>query len=208
MSTNYSRRGFLSRTTAAAGAAMVGLSLPQFLAACKEAGQAREEPGGSFKVLSFDEATELEAIASLILPTTETPGAREAGAIYFIDHVLAKGRPDLLDPVRAGLADLASRAQSDSPGAETFSDVDEKTQIAILTRIEESDFFQTVRLLTLAGVLADPSYGGNRDRLGWDLIGFEGHFAFAPPFGYYDAHHSDDPPGGPTAYESGGGDHG
>ena len=31
-----------------------------------------------------------------------------------------------------------------------------------------------------------PAYGGNRDRVGWKLIGFEDTHAFYPPFGYYD----------------------
>jgi hypothetical protein len=28
--------------------------------------------------------------------------------------------------------------------------------------------------------------GGNRDEVGWKLIGFEDKFHFEPPFGYYD----------------------
>ncbi len=31
-----------------------------------------------------------------------------------------------------------------------------------------------------------PTYGGNRDGLGWKLIGFEAQHVFQPPFGYYD----------------------
>jgi hypothetical protein len=31
-----------------------------------------------------------------------------------------------------------------------------------------------------------PAYGGNRDRVGWKLIGFEDTHAFYPPFGHYD----------------------
>jgi hypothetical protein len=31
-------------------------------------------------------------------------------------------------------------------------------------------------------------YGGNREQVGWSLIGFEGHHgAWTYPFGYYDA---------------------
>ncbi len=36
------------------------------------------------------------------------------------------------------------------------------------------------------GFLGNPSYGGNRDHVGWKLIGFEDRMAFQPPFGYYD----------------------
>jgi gluconate 2-dehydrogenase gamma chain len=168
---------------------MVGITLPQFVAACRDAEDARRT-GAAFKVLSSRHATELDAIAACIVPTTDTPGAREAGSIYFMDTLLAERRPDLLKPIDNGLADLSARAQATSPGADRFSHLDEKTQIAVLTEIEDSDFFYTVRLLTLAGMLTDPSYGGNMDQIGWNLIGFDGHFASTPPFGYYDANYT------------------
>ena len=171
-----------------AGAAMVGISLPQFLAACKEAGDSRLQ-GADFKVLSAAQAADLDAIASCIVPTTDTPGAREAGAVYFIDTILNTRRPDLLEPINTGLGGMSARAQAASPGAAGFADLDEDTQIELLTNIEDTDFFYTVRLLTLAGMFADPSYGGNRDGIGWELIGFDSHFAAVPPFGYYDANY-------------------
>lgn len=182
-----SRRTFLNQTGAAAGAALVGLSLPQFLAACREAEKARSA-GGSFKVLAPDEATEIEAVSACIVPTTDTPGASEAGAIYFIDNILGSARPDLVEPIRAGMADLQARARTATGTSANFSDLDEATQISVLTEIEKTSFFSRIRLLTLAGMLADPSYGGNRDGIGWKLIGFEGHFGWQPPFGWYDAH--------------------
>jgi len=35
-------------------------------------------------------------------------------------------------------------------------------------------------------MFALPSYGGNRDGIGWTLLGFDDTHAYAPPFGYYD----------------------
>jgi hypothetical protein len=35
-------------------------------------------------------------------------------------------------------------------------------------------------------MFADPAYGGNSDKVGWKLIGFEDRFAWQPPFGEYD----------------------
>ena len=184
----HSRRDFLHQAGAAAGAALIGVGLSQFLTACREAGQARSV-SASFKTLSPDEAVEIDAVAACIVPTTDTPGAREAGAIYFIDNVLGNGRSDLLEPVRAGLADLQVRSQTAARPADRFSELDEQTRIAVLTGIEKTYFFDKIRLLTLAGMFADPSYGGNRDRIGWELIGFDGHFGTQPPFGWYDAHY-------------------
>lgn len=31
-----------------------------------------------------------------------------------------------------------------------------------------------------------PKYGGNRDGIGWKLLGFEIQHSFQPPFGFYD----------------------
>jgi hypothetical protein len=55
-----------------------------------------------------------------------------------------------------------------------------------LTSIEQTPFFNTTRLLTLLGMFSLPEYGGNRDGVGWKLIGFEDAHVFQPPFGYYD----------------------
>ena len=42
--------------------------------------------------------------------------------------------------------------------------------------------------MTVFGFFAMSSYGGNKDHIGWDLIGFKGHHgAWEYPFGYYDA---------------------
>jgi gluconate 2-dehydrogenase gamma chain len=43
-----------------------------------------------------------------------------------------------------------------------------------------------VRQHTIMGFFSNPQYGGNRDKMGWKLIGFEDAFVFQPPFGYYD----------------------
>jgi gluconate 2-dehydrogenase gamma chain len=60
-------------------------------------------------------------------------------------------------------------------------------QDEVLKDIEKSPFFATMRFVTAAGMFGNASYGGNQDRAGWKLIGFESHGIFQPPFGYYDA---------------------
>ena len=44
-----------------------------------------------FQTLTTVDATELDAIAERILPATDSPGARDAGVIYFFDNVLKIG---------------------------------------------------------------------------------------------------------------------
>jgi len=49
-------------------------------------------------------------------------------------------------------------------------------------------FFETARVHTIMGFLIDPDSDkrGNRDGLGWKVIGRDPAHMFQPPFGYYD----------------------
>lgn len=161
------------------------LSLATLLIAAEQAIAAQQEQR-AFTVLAMDEAAEFAAIAARILPTDATPGATEAGAIYFIDKVLGSSRSELLEPMRAGLQALQASAQ-DAYGTAVFNALDAAEQDSLLRAIEKTPFFTTLRLLTLAGTFALPEYGGNREHIGWDLIGFDHRHAWQPPFGYYDA---------------------
>jgi hypothetical protein len=138
------------------------------------------------RALSADQAVEIEAIAAQILPTTDTPGAREAGVIYFIDHALATFDRSRRRDYQRGLADLRTRVAKKFPPSRKFSELDSMRQVEVLREIENTPFFGTVHLHTVVGFLADPHYGGNRNQVGWKLIGFDNAPTHQPPFGYYD----------------------
>lgn len=161
------------------------LSLPALLNAAEHSAAAHHA-AAEMTTLDADEAQEFAAIAARILPSDDTPGASEAGVIYFIDNVLGTSRSEWLAPLRDGLAALQMDA-SGSFGVKRFRELDALRQDALLESIERSEFFQTMRFLTLAGMFTLPEYGGNRDYAGWDLIGFDHRHAWQPPFGYYDA---------------------
>ena len=165
---------------------MLRLTAPALAAAAQAACTAKEQ-GSTFLTLSAAEATELDAIAARILPTTDTPGAREAGVIYFIDNVLGDELAHMLEGVRGMLAAFLAEARDRFPNTSTFSELSEADQDLYLTEQQTTPFFGAARALTLMGFFAMSSYGGNKDNVGWDLIGFEGHRATQPPFGYYDA---------------------
>ena len=181
------RRTFLARTGTALAGSRIALTLPAALATWATACTARDE--GAFRVLSAREATELEAIAARILPSgdssSDIAGASEAGVIHFIDAALSDLESGSLDAVRSGLDELLDSVGREHDGAR-FSALPEADQIAALEAIEDTEFFGAVRYLTLAGMFSNPSYGGNRDEVGWRMIGFE-QGAAQPPFGYYDA---------------------
>ena len=112
--------------------------------------------------------------------------AREAGVIYFIDRALGTIMADDLEPVREGLRDFEANLREKHPDATAFSALPHPQQIEALHAIEESDFFDRIRTLTIAGMFAHPSYGGNRDKAGWRLLHFDDRHVWTPPFGYYD----------------------
>jgi gluconate 2-dehydrogenase gamma chain len=72
-------------------------------------------------------------------------------------------------------------------GSASFSALAPEQQDALLVSIEDTEFFGTMRYMTIAGMFSLPEYGGNRDYAGWNLIGFEHKHVWEPPFGFYDA---------------------
>jgi gluconate 2-dehydrogenase gamma chain len=161
---------------------------PEILAAQEHARQAAQSAASaSFTYLDQKTAADVEALAGEILPSTATPGAREAGVIYFIDRALStfdQGRRDLY---RSGLADLDAQRKSMYPASESIAGLTSPQRVELLRPIEQSEFFQLLRTHTICGFLSEPSYGGNRDGIGWKLIGFDNQHQHQPPFGFYDA---------------------
>lgn len=181
-----SRRDFVG-ALAGVGAAWIVSDWVAVESALAHATQAvAQQPPPAFAVLSADEAADIEAMAERIIPSDETPGAKEAGVIYFIDRSLQTFNKDQVPFARAGLKDLNKRAAKRKAGAR-FAQLSTAEQDALLKEIENTPFFGGTRFLTIVGMFANPSYGGNRDSAGWKLLGFEPHAAHKPPFGYYDA---------------------
>jgi gluconate 2-dehydrogenase gamma chain len=164
----------------------------------------------------------LEAAMARIIPTDDTPGAREAGTVEFLDCYLAGlgriyAKPDgsgfeqlsgkraeawqrridrLREVYAAGLDDLDERARAAS--RMDFAELPSEQQDRILEQLDphhavlagdvggeapplqqtkaemDLDFFPLLCLHTRQGFYADPIYGGNRGRVGWDAIGFPG----------------------------------
>jgi gluconate 2-dehydrogenase gamma chain len=188
---NGSRRRFLTNTVSGIGTAWMALHWPSIVKAHEHAVAAAADPNAKLEFFSPAEAAEIEAIAAQIIPSDDSPGALEAGAIYFIDRALVSFDRERQPVYKSGLAMLQARTQQMFPASQQFSQLDKDAQIRLLAAIERTEFFEAVRVHTVMGFLADPSYGGNRDQVGWKLIGFEPKPAWKPPFGYYDAeeHH-------------------
>jgi hypothetical protein len=181
-----SRRRFLADAGGSLGAAWMAAHWPAIAAAHTHAATvAADSASSTLEFLTSEEARTVDAIAAQIVPTDDAPGAREAGALYFIDRSLRTWAATSADPFRVGLRNFQASFAAAHPSAE-FAEVDAATQFEFLTQVEATEFFATVRFLTLLGMFALPSYGGNRGGAGWRLIGFDDTHGFSPPFGYYD----------------------
>ena len=79
MNKALSRRTFLRNSSRILGRSCVVLTTPMVLSACKEVTNGASE----FKIFSIDEGAEYAAIAARIVPSDESPGASEAGVVFF-----------------------------------------------------------------------------------------------------------------------------
>ena len=120
-----------------------------------------------------EEAEEVSGLASLIIPSGSTPGAREAGALYFIDRALATFDRDKRETYRQGLRMVQARREELFPGSTSFSRLAPGDQLRLAKAIENTAFFATLRVHTVMAFLGRPEYGGNRNQAGWTLIGFK-----------------------------------
>jgi len=143
---------------------------------------------GTYRVLSESQAATVEALAAQIIPTDDTPGAREARVVTFIDNGLASFAAAQRPVFERGLAGFETEVHNRFPDAAGFATLQSATQVELMIGLEQRDpeFFESLRVATIAGMFADPKYGGNFEKTGWKLIGFDDRFGWAPPFGDYD----------------------
>src|SRR6202521_3405425 len=116
------RRNFLLRAGTGLSATWVSANWPALLSAtthARNAAQAATPP--KFEFFTPEEAAEIDAITARIIPTDDTPGAREAGVVYFIDRGLTTFGADDQKTYRGGLPELQARVSEGFPDATKFS---------------------------------------------------------------------------------------
>ena len=189
MSSNgRSRRSFLADSVTSLNAAWVAANYHGIAAAQEYVGQATQ--AGQIPRLTFftdEQAVEIEAMTAQIIPTDETPGAHEARCVYFIDRALSTFARGSQPAYLQGLRELQAKVRQVYPDGGKFSALTSGQQIKTLTGIEKTPFFNLVRTHTVIGFFARPENGGNHDKIGWQLIGYDGSLNHKAPFGYYDA---------------------
>ena len=184
---NFSRRSLVQAIAGIVATAITPVSwtdVAHAIDAASAAGQAGA--GAKLSFLTAAEAADIDAVTAQIVPTDDSPGAREAAVVSFIDRALASFYSQLAGDYRAQLASFQTTFRERHPAVGSFAALTPEQQIEHLKGIDQTPFFATTRLLTLLGMFTLPEYGGNRDNVGWKLIGFEDRHVFRPPFGYYD----------------------
>ena len=174
------RRAFLQRGGIYGAGVLVALHLPR-----PEAARAAAESTAP-TVLSPPEWATLEAATARIIPTDHEPGAKEANCVNFIDKALANEDAAAVPLYKGGLPALDGVARARHGKA--FVELTPAEQDAVLGDLEKGAaaewtiggqlpspvFFETLRVHTIVGFLADPSYGGNADYAGWRVAGYPG----------------------------------
>jgi gluconate 2-dehydrogenase gamma chain len=189
---------------------------PAALAAVQHARE-MAQPGAAprFDYFSPQQAAEVESLVARIIPADDTPGAREAGVVYFIDRALATFAKSDRKLYEEGLAEVQAQLRHKFPDVPKFSMAGPAQQDEVLRSLDDNaayggrpfgnhspgqSFFETLRQHAIAGFLIDPESDrrGNRDAIGWQVIGREREHMFQPPFGHYDRDYPGWQPGGET----------
>jgi len=176
----FSRRGFLARL----GLILSGGYLLTLRASWLPFARAPLKGG---KFLNGFEMQMCTAACERVLPRDQDPGATDLGVPQFIDALLHRRREAVEGS--SGEERLTSRGFVQGLYAlnkwtfererRTFPDLPPQRQDAMLRSFEQEAgskghrFIRELASLTLEGAMADPSYGGNKDHGGWQLIGFD-----------------------------------
>src|ERR1700756_4340053 len=165
MTSDLTRRNFLLRGCSSITAIWVSTHWPALLSAARHAREsAQSTPPAKLEFFTPEQAVEIDALTARIIPTDQTPGAREASAVYFIDRALTTFAVDDQKTYREGLPALQSRVRELFPSVEKFSAATPDQQDQILRSLDEqtgpagrhsrpsgasSSFFQAARAHTI-----------------------------------------------------------
>jgi gluconate 2-dehydrogenase gamma chain len=135
MGSTVTRREALKRAAWILGGTVSAPTILGVLAGCQGERKATWTP----RTLSADQRNTVEAIADIIIPETETPGARAAGVDQFVDAMLSDYYPAKeRDRFLAGLARVDARAQRQH--SLPFARLSREQQTAIVLDLDKAAF--------------------------------------------------------------------
>ncbi len=137
---------------------------------------------GSLRVFTKEEAECLGSICEQFIPTdNEFVGAREAGAVNFIDKLLYQRFPKLIEPYKNGLQSLELFCKETY--GNTFSRLPWDIQQQMLSQMEQGElllsfwekisqreFFNMTLRNTMQSFYGSPRHGGNKDYVSFRMM--------------------------------------
>lgn len=190
MDKKLTRRIFLAEAGATLGTLYLGALTPELLAQAHAHAKSIPPASGAAGPLRFfspEEAADFDAFSAQIIPTDDTPGAREANVVPCVDYLLSAFAQEQQTPFRDGLKALREQAAKSVPGTKSFAALSPAQQIELMKSMEKTPAFSILRAGTMLAFYGDPELRGNKNEVGWKLIDFDSKFLWQPPFGYYDA---------------------
>lgn len=162
----HSRRAFFKRVALGGVGATLGAGFVQRIS---DLWVAKAEHGNT--ALDLHEMTTLAAMGAQIIPSDDTPGAREAGIVDYIDNKI-KGIPASREAYQKGLKSLDDLSQEKF--GSSFVSLQPAQQTDLLKSMEKSEFFRRV--------WSDTVEAFSRSRLGQNVMGYPGG---SQPHGYH-----------------------
>jgi gluconate 2-dehydrogenase gamma chain len=142
----------------------------------------RAHAPGPYRFFTEDEARLLISMCEQIIPRDDTPGATDAGVIYYMDRQMAGPLARHQQSYRQGLA--AFRATCLQAYNTPFEELAFERQTEALRLIEsgrapralwgglsQQAFFELVLDHTRQGFYGSPRHGGNRDYVSYRMLG-------------------------------------
>ena len=127
--------------------------------------------------LGVGEMAVIGAVCDRLLPRDQDPGALDLGVPAYIDRALAT--PALASSKRLlqQVIPILDRQSRERHGGRGFVDATPPQKDALLAAWQRGKggdrrFFDVMLALTLEGAFGDPRHGGNKEGLGFALIGF------------------------------------
>lgn len=134
------RREMLKFLALATGYTFTAGASAAFISGCKadtKAGEIAAESTSSANFFSADEMRMIEAATNRIIPTTDTPGAKEAKVADYIQNAVSYVyEADKKDKFKKGLTDLDKTARDKYK--KPFADLDEKGMDDVLTILSDN----------------------------------------------------------------------
>jgi len=181
-----SRRQFLELVGA--------LGLPSVALSADSGGQGKQKTPASLSaksepkllVLTAHQTETLGALAEHIVPKDSDPGARDAGAVEYIERVLAGNQAFKLPLYAAGLEGVDQTSRLMFGGDFVRLPFQEQTSVLkaiesgegpaeIWKTVSSQEFFRLLWNHVLEGFYGPPEEGGNKDYASWKMIGFPKH---------------------------------